>query len=423
MRIRSVFTRFALLLAMLLALAQLGNFIVWRNFVIAPGARQMAYGLATQVQTLEQALSVVPPEEQAQILNTAQAHGLRLQTSAPTADTELEIYFLRQLSAGLRQRLGETTQVIFQRQPQPMVWLRAPQGQFWLGMPLDELQSGLPPLVLLALMLIALLTFIGASLLVWPLTGPLAKLATAAAGLGRGDYQPVHINGPQELQTLAATFNQAAAERAQAEQERDLLLASISHDLRTPLARLELAVELLHGDSDLKHGIQQDLHECDAIIGQFIALARAEHEQPYTKVDLLDLLQCSIEHAQRLELPIAAQLQPCTCYGHPLALRRVLDNLLENARRYGAPPLQLRLQPQGQQCCIELRDHGPGIASGAEQWLLQPFTRQDPARSHLGSGLGLAIVARIMRVHAGTVSLSNHPDGGLQVTLHLPLAL
>lgn len=420
---RTTFGRTALVIAGLLVLAEVAALAVGRAYLVGAGARQMADLLSDYVQTLTAALARLEPVARTAFLADPPPTGIRLRQSDPPGDAP-NLYFLRELAGRLRARLPGTVEIRVQRDANAIVWVRAPGPPvLWIGMPLNSLERALPPLLLAALLSIVLLTVVGAYLLVRQINRPLARLATAARQLGAGRaVPPLTPEGPEEIQILTRAFNQSSASLARLDRDRALLLAGISHDVRTPLARLSVALELLDGDEELKAGIREDIAHIDAIIEQFAALARPEWTESRQVGDLNDLIRAVVATAERAGLDVRlhlADLPPLVF--QPLALRRALANLLENARRHGRPPVTLSSASENGEVVIRVADGGAGVPESELERLLLPFTRLDQARGTPGTGLGLAIVARIAAAHGGRVVLRNRPVGGLEARVHLPL--
>jgi two-component system osmolarity sensor histidine kinase EnvZ len=207
------------------------------------------------------------------------------------------------------------------------------------------------------------------------------------------------------------------------ERERNVMLAGISHDLRTPLARLRLGVEMM-SDASLQDGMREDIDDIERILGQFIAFARGLGDEDAAEVDAAELARSLLTRYARehctVELDLADDLP--LLRARPLALTRALANLIDNARRYGEPPLGLRVFRDQDMVVFEVSDHGPGIPADLLTEALKPFHRLDSARSaDGGSGLGFAIVERIARLHSGSLRLDNRASGGLIVQLRLPV--
>jgi two-component system osmolarity sensor histidine kinase EnvZ len=209
-----------------------------------------------------------------------------------------------------------------------------------------------------------------------------------------------------------------------AEEDRALMLAGVSHDLRTPLSRIRLGVEMLDGpDSSLKEGMVQDVEDIDSVIGQFLDFARVNSEElVMSKVDVNELVNGVIQRYSHQGKHVTARLRtlpPATM--HAPAIQRVLTNLINNALRHGGDEVTVETAEDHRRARISVLDRGPGIPETEVERMLQPFTRLNSARSTTGSGLGLAIVDRIVKMHNGTIRLLPRADGGLEARVELPL--
>jgi two-component system osmolarity sensor histidine kinase EnvZ len=271
------------------------------------------------------------------------------------------------------------------------------------------------------------LAVIGAFLVVARINRPLRELTRAAELLGRGTT-PTRVTeaGPAEIQTLARAFNQMAADIQRQDEERALLLAGVSHDLRTPLSRIRLALEMLddRGAADLKAGVAQDIGDIDTAIGQFLDFARPiDAEQMLGKADLNALAQAVVERYTRNARHVVLHAgTPAPQALRTQAVQRLLANLIDNALHHGAGPVEVVTASDGNINCIEVLDRGPGIPPEDAARMLQPFTRMNSARSTSGTGLGLAIVDRIAKLHGGQVQLLPRQGGGLRARVELPVA-
>jgi two-component system osmolarity sensor histidine kinase EnvZ len=349
---------------------------------------------------------------------------LQHRAQAPAAAATL-LPFQRDLAAELAQRLP-ARELRMIEMPLPMLWVAAANGgDGWVGIPLLPLRGPLRWTTAVALLAGLLLVFGAAAWYARSLVRPLHTLAAAAPSLAAGEPAPVMPrHAVIEIAELAAALDRAAADTRAAAQERQLMLAGLSHDMRTPLARLVLALELLGGgDAAIRAGMAVDIAELDAIIGQFIAFVRDGRDEPGQTIDLGALLDDALAAQRRggHEWQRGGE-SSLSVYAKPLALRRALDNLLENAARHGAPAFEVKLYtlPNGASLCV--RDHGAGVAAAALPDLGRPFYRADTARVGPGTGLGLATVARIAAWHGGTLELRNCADGGFEAEMRLVAA-
>jgi signal transduction histidine kinase len=262
-------------------------------------------------------------------------------------------------------------------------------------------------------------------------TRPLATLAEAARRLGDdAAAPPLPETGPAELRAAATAFNtmqqRLAAQTAERVAERLQILAAISHDLQTPITRMRLRCEQL-ADDPLRDKLQADLDQMQRLVEAGLAYARSAHaatetEQPVDVAGLLDALACERADAGQ---PIAWQPPdaPLVLPTRPQALQRIVDNLLDNALKFGGGAAELAFEVSDAEVTIAVRDRGPGIHDALLADALQPFVRldasRDPARG--GSGLGLAIAQRLADALGARLSLRNRDGGGLEVRLALPL--
>lgn len=281
------------------------------------------------------------------------------------------------------------------------------------------------PWRLLAGLAVLLLSVTALSLLAVRLvTRPLTMLANAAGELGRDiRHAPIPEQGPLEVQRAARAFNEMQAQLLSYVEDRTRLLTAISHDLKTPITRLRLRAELLK-DEALRAKFVHDLEEMEKLANSTLDFLRgldtSETPQALDVMALLESIQSdAAETGQdvRLTGTVSGSFK-----GRPQALRRCLENLLNNAIRYGRRAM-ISVQDNDQELIICVRDAGPGIPENQLERVFDPYYRLDAARSDVeGNGLGLGIARNIAVMHGGTLKLRNHPDGGLEAVLRLPLA-
>ncbi|WP_417618388.1 ATP-binding protein [Oceanisphaera sp.] len=276
--------------------------------------------------------------------------------------------------------------------------------------------------VLSFILLAALLT----GLMIWLLqrtTRPLKELAQQAERLGRGDKaEPIAETGPREIRDTLTAFNRMQNRLDRFVSDRTRMLAAISHDLRTPITTLQLRCEFLPDGED-KQKIQQGLKRMEQMLNATLQFAREDGlSEPIRNLDLPSLLQSLCDDLQDNGHDVTLCEPAAVIYrGRPSALRRALQNLLDNGVKYGGK-VQVRLATTPEQVQIQIRDFGPGIPEAQQEEVFKPFTRLDSARNlEDGSiGLGLAIARTLIHQHGGTLLLGNHPQGGLLVRITLP---
>jgi two-component system osmolarity sensor histidine kinase EnvZ len=275
-----------------------------------------------------------------------------------------------------------------------------------------------------------LVTLVLAWLLARRITAPVARLAEAARQIGSGERPPrLPESGEHELADLARVFNETASQLAARRENQGTLLAGVSHDLRSPLGRIKMALGMLAEEraSPLLTRMERDVAEMETLIGAQLELARAE-EREATQATDIDALLAELIEATEAQSPgqthLRADRPVCHADIAPLALKRILGNLLDNALRYAGPG---RLELVRRRCSgtllIGVRDRGPGIPAELREAVFRPFFRLDPSRSRAtgGSGLGLAIARQLANTQGWTVAVKPRVGGGASVWLAIPL--
>lgn len=302
--------------------------------------------------------------------------------------------------------------------------LQLPDGRWMVARHVRERPS--PMLwVVGGLALLAIAIAVGAYPVVRRLGARLERLKEGVEQLGSGDLGArVKVEGRDEVAALAESFNRSAERIEELVTAHRLLLANCSHELRTPLARISLAASLLGEQADLKtrEELKRDIHELDRLIEDILLASRLEAVPGLDRSEPVDLLALAAEEASHYDLE--AEGEPVTVEGDPLLLRRLVRNLLENARRYGGDgAIELSVQPQGARAVLEVRDHGPGVPADERERIFEPFYRRAATReTGRGSGLGLALVRDIAGRHGGEVVCLAAESGGSRFRIDLPAA-
>jgi len=280
------------------------------------------------------------------------------------------------------------------------------------------------PLRLALTLLILLGTVVALSLVAvrW-VTGPLSSLATAAEKLGEDiNRPPLPVTGPSEAQRAARAFNTMQRRLSSFIADRTRIFTAMSHDLKTPITRLRLRTEMLE-DEALQAKFAKDLEEMEAMVTQTLDFMReASNQEAVQRVDVTALLESVQTDYQDMGNEVGIEGSIGLPYpGRPLALRRCLTNLVDNAIRYGGRAV-IRLEDAADRLTIRVLDDGPGIPEAELDQAFEPFFRGEASRSREtgGTGLGLGIARSIARVHGGDLVLRNRPEGGLEATLTLP---
>ena len=421
----------ALLLVMFFIAFELVTALATAYFLMLPMARRSAADLAGLMTLSAQTWSELPPlTRPAFEFELARSHALALRAEPPlnaSTPTWREPY-LKYLVAALRARAGGPVISSYELiDGEEWFWVSLPAGGGRLSVGLPHQRIGPRPILAILVSLAGgvLLTLAAAWWLARRTTRPLHLLEQAATSLGRGQTpERLPETGPREIAALSRRFNEMAKQVEDLLAARTVLLAGVSHDLRTPLARLRLAVEMLvrKPSPELAAQVEGDVEAMDRLIADVLTLARGfGHEASKQAVvrDLLaELVGATPGAAGRVEIE-AADITLAVPVG---ALRRILVNLLENALRYGGgQPVTLRAEATAGGCRIGVLDRGPGIPRAEQEAVFRPFYRLESSRSVStgGSGLGLAIVRQLAAAQGWEVSLQDRPEGGLAIWLRI----
>lgn len=252
---------------------------------------------------------------------------------------------------------------------------------------------------------------------------PLRELRTAAEGLGRDIHRsPLPIKGPTEVSETAKAFNTMQSRLKSYFDDRARILAAVSHDLKTPLTRLRLRTDLLE-DKILRHKFQTDLQDMESMVNATLDFMRGvQTQEPTQPVNLMALLDSISENALEVGHDVQVVGNITAPYeGKPIALKRCIENLVENAVRYGERAI-IRIEEDDKSVIISFLDEGPGIPQEKLEAVFDPFLRLESSRAKKsgGTGLGLGIARNIAKAHGGDLQLANRPEGGIEATLTLP---
>lgn len=430
---KTLLWRTFLLIAALMLLSVLAWFYIFTTYEREPRARQLAQMIVSVVNLTRTALVAARPEARVDLLRElSDREGIHIYPAeaGDRIGPLPERPFLRRVEELLREQMGADTRLALEREGEQALFVSfsiedGEDSDYWLALPRERIERHFP-LQWLGWGAAALaLSLAGAWLIVFRVTRPLKALEAAAAEIGRGRRPaPVTESGPEEIRTLARNFNQMNADLARLDEDRALILAGISHDLRTPLTRLRMGIEMAVTDEATQGEMTADIEEMDRSIGQFLDFARTDAGEAAVPTDLAALLAELAEQYRRrgatTDFPGAA---PLTATVRPKALRRALANLIDNALRHAGAdtPIELAAATHGGRIVVEVRDRGPGIPSDEAERLKLPFTQLEAARTDaIGTGLGLAIVDRVARSHGGSFDLLPREGGGLIARIILP---
>nr|WP_297350344.1 ATP-binding protein [uncultured Caldimonas sp.] len=417
---RTLFRRSLLLIVGLILLGQIANAVLFRELVMKPRLQLAADAAVAELMGLRSALLAVPADRRAQVVEAFSIHTRAVDGPvdeprvARRARRLLERRFVDAVARGVTPHgIGVSWH---DRTRDALVAGITVEGRtYQVHLPTPLLARVFSRAWLLSSAATALLALVGAWLIQRRINRPLTGLVGAARQFGQGRRPaPLPEDGPDEIATVSRAFNEMVERLAHSERERSLMLAGLSHDLRTPLAKMRLASEMLQGraEAELLATLDRNIGAMDRLLSQFLDFTRAGggHEAP-VEADLNEIAREAALIAGDVafvpgEIP-RLQLQP-------EAVRRLVLNLAVNAHKHGAPPVEVATGADGGEVWLEVRDRGPGIDAGRAEALMQPFARGDRARGEAdGAGLGLAIVERIARANGARLQLLAREGGGL----------
>lgn len=423
----------------LLSLLLIGSIVAWlqtfRALESEPRAIQTAQQIASLVNLSRAALVHSDPIARLSLIKTlAEQERVQIAPREPNDRSEpinggvMDEATLRELSV----RLGAGTELASSVNGQRGMWvgLQIDRDAYWLRLDPGRFANVGGRTWLIWLVTAAGLSLAGAALIAGLINRPLKELSFAAGRVRDGDFDASRLDeqvATSEIREVNIGFNRMAQQLAKIEQDRAVMLAGISHDLRTPLARLRLETEMSVADHDARDHMAADIDQLDAIIDKFLDYARPDHTElkPVRLADVVDACVYAV-HEQadmriRIDIPPHVQV-----LADEVELARVLSNLLENARRYGKTPhtdvadVEIIGKARADWVLLKVRDHGPGVPPEMLPSLIKPFFRGDSARTAAtGAGLGLAIVDKTVQRMGGSFALANSSSGGLAAHVRL----
>jgi two-component system, OmpR family, osmolarity sensor histidine kinase EnvZ len=426
----------------LLSLLLIGSIVAWlqtfRALEFEPRAVQTAQQVASLVNLSRAALVHSDSIARVSLIKTlADQEGVRIVPREPTdryatfAAGELDERVVEELLT----RLGPGTVLASRMNGENGLWIgfRIQQDPYWMLLDRSRLTNVGGRTWLIWLVTAAVLSLAGAAVIARLINRPLKQLSFAASRVRDGDFDASRLDEKavtSEIREVNIGFNRMAQQLAKIEQDRVVMLAGISHDLRTPLARLRLETEMSVVDADAREHMAADIDQLDAIIDKFLDYARPDHAE-LKPVLLNDVIEACLYAVQdhgdiRITLDVSKGLY---VLADEVELARVISNLIENARRYGKTPetgiavVDVAAKARNEWVLLKVRDHGMGVAPEALPNLVKPFFRGDAARTAAtGAGLGLAIVDKTVQRMGGVFALSNTTSGGLAAHIKLQRA-
>lgn len=422
---------------LLLAILMMTSMTVWIStyhvLERAPHARQLAAQVVSIVTITRAALTHSAPDLRRELLfDLASNEGIRIYPleNSDRIEPAPESAIGLALQENIRNTLGQDTRFAGKVNDVAGFWISfgIEDDEYWLMLERERIESFTSLQLLGWGTSIFGLSLLGALFISGLINQPLARLTAAARAIAKGKQPaPLPERGPTEIKEANRSFNQMVDDLNQVESDRAVILAGISHDLRTPITRMQLEIEMAPLSAEARQGMSADIAQMDAIIGQFLDYARPADANSFSTVDLSALLHDCAREAERLpDVSITTRItDQMQVMGNQTDLRRVINNLIENARRYGKTAgteiaeIAISGAIENGKSILEIADRGAGVPEAEIDRLLRPFTRMDTARGQAnGAGLGLAIVQRIVRRHGGQLQLGRGKDGrGLTVRM------
>ncbi|KPZ54940.1 MULTISPECIES: two-component system sensor histidine kinase EnvZ [Pseudoalteromonas] len=428
---RSAFGQTVFLVAALLLINQIVSYVTVSFYVVKPTIEQVNLMLAKQIKTVfidwEDGVEINDEVSEKFFEITGievmtQREAMRQGLGQTREYSMLSRSMSEQLNGSARVRISQTDPLIY--------WVEAPQAPgYWVKVPLSGYQENNLEFLTFYLSSIGFLSVLGGWLFARHLNRPLKALQQAAMKVGKGDFSSkLEEEGSSEVIEVTRAFNQMSRGIAALENDRRLLMAGVSHDLRTPLTRIRLATEMMSDEDDyLREGIIYDIEDMNGIIDQFIEYLRHHKTDELVCEDInalvSEVVNCELKHQRVITFKgnPSVGLVPLSS----VAIKRVITNMIENALRYSDGDIEVLsyFNSNKKYVVIAVNDNGPGIPESELESVFEPFKQGDAARGSEGSGLGLAIIKRIIDMHDGKVKLENRPEGGLSAQIYLPIKI
>lgn len=418
----SLFWRTFLSLVFLLAVCLVAWVQTFRSLEFEPQALQSARQIASLVNLTRVALQHADPIARVSLLKTL-ADEERMSIAPREPGDSFAGFstnpFSQQVADALIDRLGSGTIVAREVNGQPGLWVAFAMGKdtYWMLLDPGRVHTIHGSTWIIWLAIAAVLSLTGAAAIAQLINRPLRNLSQAASRIRDGDFGGTQLDEQvptTEIREVNIGFNQMARQLARMERDRALMLAGISHDLRTPLARLRLEAELSVPDQEALQNMGNDIAQVESIITKFMDYARPSGQTTH-RVNLGDLLAALVNQPTPncpVELSLGKLPAPLWVQADEVDLNRVLQNILENAGKYGKTPgsptarVHISARQEGQWVLLGMSDQGPGVDAPTLSHLTQPFFRADAARSQAsGAGLGLAVVEKMLSRMGGSLTL------------------
>ncbi|HGJ5865830.1 MAG TPA: two-component system sensor histidine kinase EnvZ [Arsenophonus nasoniae] len=430
---RNTFSRSLFVIVTLLFASLVTSYLVVLNFVVMPSLQQLNKVLAYEVHTLltekielqDGNAILMPPSFKKKIYKEL---GINFYTKSLAMDKGLRwARHYEELSQQMAEYMGGKADVRLEiAKEHPFLWLNSYLApNVWIRLPLTEIGQNQFAVVFRYTLAIFLTIFAITWLYIRYQSRPLFVLENYAKQMGKGVMVPaIKEEGSLEIRYVIRAFNRMSSGIKMLENDRTILMAGVSHDLRTPLTRIRLATEMMNEkDQYLAESINKDIEECDAIIEQFMDYIRTGREMNMEFCDLnkvlLEAVNAESSFLPNIETQISSS--PIIINANVIAIKRAVTNMLVNAFRYGNGWVKVSSGVIKDHAWFQVEDDGAGIKKESIQHLFQPFVQGERARSNGGTGLGLAIIRRIIDTHDGEIIIDKSKRGGLSIRATLPL--
>jgi two-component system, OmpR family, osmolarity sensor histidine kinase EnvZ len=431
---RSLFWRSALLIGSLLVVSQIILSVVFYAFVQRPRLDFAQDLTLVYLDNVRVALTALPPVAREKFLNDVDPNAdLRVTRETPRAETTgvAKQPLLRMFVRELSDRLPRGERVIVQDTPVSALWvsLLVENEPYWVVVRLAKVRVDNNAALLLPLALSLVLAALGGVLIHRSINRPLAMLQRFATAIGRGERpMPIDPHGSRELVRLGNAFNRMAQDLDSMDADRRLMLAGVSHDLRTPVTRLRLALEVAGKDIDTetRERMEANLRELDSSLSQFLDFARSERDEAVVEADLFDIAnECVATYEAQGHSIALLGTHGMRVSMRPFALMRALTNLVDNSLKYSSGEIEIEVSraPRTNEPTLTVRDRGIALQAVDFVRLRKPFARMTESRGGpAGTGLGLAIVERIASLHNAALTFEARDDGGLEARMEFRTA-
>jgi two-component system osmolarity sensor histidine kinase EnvZ len=400
------------------------NFIIiivaLRQLTIYPAATQIGELLNNQINSIKSVIKDKNLPQAQEFIDNAKLSNQFVLSAQPQAKAFPSYKFYKVLSNQLNK--GNNRRLLLQESDEgSKIWIKSTwQKGYWLGISFQPFVTKVSNLLLFLIITLLILSLIAAYFFSRYMLKPLKNLAQMAVAIveEKDENKNLKIKGSKEVREITRLVKRSAQQIAQLNKEKELLLAGVSHDLRTPLARMRLQAEFL-GDDESREVFISDIEEMDNIIGDFVTYVRSGTIEEFQKLDIVNIVGETIEqfcqHGKCMEFnkPDKAIMFAIK----PLSLKRMLSNIFDNAFKYGKAPVEVSITQDNNRLMICVLDHGKGLDADELTQVFEPFVMAQTADNQFGSGLGLSIVAKLAQQNNAHVYAENHTDGGLNVCI------